>query len=51
MGVSTSWSAARITELNLDSGADDDDDEDVDVEPDILWLVLLKPVVIAEEIG
>ena len=51
MGVSTSWSAARITELNLGSGADTDDDEDVDVEPDILWLVLLKPVVIAEEIG
>ena len=30
---------------------DDDEDKYVDVEPDVLWLVLLEPVVVAEEEG
>ena len=28
----------------------DDENEDADVEPDVLWLVLLEPVVVAEEV-
>ena len=32
-------------------GHRDNEDEGVEVEPDVLWLVLLQPVVVFEEVG